>query len=226
MPANNDYIPQSDAEFNDWSLNFSAKLTASPGTYGLVAADAVAVAASLAVWSPAYAAATAPASRTPVTIAAKTSARAALTALARPLAVKVSLNPSVSSANKIALGVTARSGVRTPITAPTVSPALTLLSATPGQLNISYADPSTPDTKAVPDGCAGVELFVAFGNGQSLPVTSASYVGRATKTPTSVSTAGQSGKTVTLYGRFVTRSGSGGKALESPFSMPLITVAI
>ena len=54
MPALAPYIPVKDADLANWLDNFSALITASPATYGLVAGDAVAIAAQVAAWDAAY----------------------------------------------------------------------------------------------------------------------------------------------------------------------------
>ena len=72
-----DYIPSSDGPALDWMQNFSALITAAPATYGLVAADATAIAAAVSAFDTALTAAIDPATRTKVTVITKNENRAA-----------------------------------------------------------------------------------------------------------------------------------------------------
>ncbi len=215
------YIPASDANFDIWSANFSTKLTAAPTTYGLIAGDAVAVAAVVLTWHNAYLAATTPATRTPVTIAAKDNARAAAEALIRPYATRVSTNPAVTDANKVALGVTVRTTVPTPIPPPTTVPNLSLLAAITGQQTLEYKESGTSN-KAKPYGSIGVQLFRAIGTVFATDPDQAVFVCVATKSPSVQGfNSGDSGKKVTWFARFTTASGPGGVAQVGPWSDPL-----
>jgi hypothetical protein len=214
----NPYLPASDANFNDWLLNFNTKLTASPTTYGLIAGDATAVAGVTTTWSAAYLAATSPATRTPVTIAAKDAARSAAEAMVRPYASRISVNPAVTSPNKIAIGVTVRSTTPTPIPQPTTAPTLDLKGAISGVQTLNFKAPGAVG-KAKPYGVVGVQLFASVGTVFATDPDQAVYIGVATKSP-SVQTFAPAdiGKKVTWFARWVTRSGPGGIAQTGPWS--------
>lgn len=222
----NPYLPASDANFNVWLLNFSTKLTASPTLYGLVAGDATAVAGVTTTWSAAYAAATTPATRTPVTIAAKDVARTAAEALVRPYASRISVNSAVLDANKVAIGVTVRSTTPTPVPPPTTAPTLDLKGAISGVQTLNFKQPGAVG-KAKPYGVVGVQLFASIGTVFATDPDQAAYVGVATKSP-SVQTFAPAdiGKKVTWFARWVTRSGPGGQSQVGPWSDPLNLVVM
>lgn len=229
----NPYIPAQDSAYDNWAANFSAQITASPATYGLVAGDATAIATAFSNWHAAYllAGLTAPpnptpvnpSTRTSVTIAAKDVQKAASAITFRSYAMIIGANAGVSSGAKIAAGLTDRATGRTPIPAPGTAPILGFIGATPGVHTLKYSDTSTPTTKAKPFGAIQIELwnFVAI----VPPVGGAlgcSFVGVFTKTPFSVNyLAGDIGKNAYYYGRWTTRRG-----IVGPWSAVLIAAIV
>ncbi len=227
MPANPPYIPADDAGFNSWVTNFSTKLTAAPTTYGLVAGDATAMAALVTTWTAAYAAAITPATRTPVTVAAKDTSKIATMAAARGYAVRIASNSSVSDANKTAIGVTVRVLTRTSVPAPAVSPGLALVSMSPMTGLFRYYNLADPLTKAVPYGAGGVEVWTAIGVTWATDPTQATYRGRATKAPFGqVFDGADVGKKLSMWVRYVNKGGVFGGALVGPWSDLLQTTII
>lgn len=207
MPA--PYIPAKDAQLDAWANNFSTLITAGPGTYGLLAADAVAIAALFTTWHAAYNVAKSPSTRTPTTVQAKNIARANLLATCRPYAQTVANNAGVSSANKIALGVNPRTNPPAPIAAPTTNPNLTIVSAsTLTQVIRSRDSMAAPSVKAKPAGAVALQLY---GTASATPVTDPTalkFLGLQTKTPFQVSwTSGDAGKQAYYAARWVTRTG-------------------
>lgn len=221
------YIPTRDAEFSDWLDNFSTLLTASPATYGLVSGDATAVSAKNAAFQAAYSAAINPVTRTAVTIAVKDAARADAEEVVRPYAVSISLNSGVDVGDKAAIGVTVRSTTPTPIPPPTTTPAMALRQATPLEILIGYSDTSLPAGKAKPFGAIGIEVWQSVGVVAAVDPAQCNYVGTFTKSPLRLAyISADRGKVVTLFARWVTKSGSGGRAFTGPWSASLVTNVI
>lgn len=216
------YIPARDADFNVWILNFSAVLTAAPTSYGLVAADAVIVSGVKNSWVTAWGLASAPATRTSSTIAAKDAARLSAETIIRPYAVGISLNPAVSNANKTTIGVTVRSTVPTPVPPPITAPILNVQSAIPLQQTLRYSIPDSAG-KYKPSGVIGMEVFRSVGVVAATDPAQASYVGTVTKAPFTQGFASEDqGKIVTYFARWATRSGPGGVSQPGPWSAPLV----
>jgi hypothetical protein len=221
------YIPAQDGQFDIWFANFSTLLTASPTTYGLVAGDAVIVAAAQAAWNAAYLLATNPVTRTPVTIADKDTQRTASEATVRPYATSISRNPAVTNMDKTAIGVNLPNTARTPVPPPTTQPTLSLVTAQHFTHTLAYKDTSTPTTKAKPPGAIGMEVWRVVQVGPSTDPATATQIGVFTKSPNVVGyTSPDIGKTATYWGRWVTRSGPGGQSQTGPFSAPLSVVII
>lgn len=215
------YIPTRDADLQNWADNFSTLLTASPGTYGLIAADASAVASAFLTWSLAYAAAVNPSTRTPVNVNAKDVARIGLLTMVRPYAVQISLNAGVLSADKIAIGVNPRTTGQTPVAAPTSAPILSLIGATFLQHLLRYKDEGAPSTsRAKPANVVQIQLYAAVSatlvsDPNVLPLKTAT-----TKVPITVTwESSDRGKTAYYAARWITRRG-----LVGPWSdiLPII----
>lgn len=222
MPANTDYIPPKDIDFNDWIANFSTLLTAAPTDYGLVAGDATAVAAVVATWAAAWALVQNPATKTAPAVADKDAARASAEALVRPFAVSISQNGGVSDMNKSSIGVTVRKVVPTPVPPPTTTPTLSLVSGSPLTHQLAYKDTSTPTTKSKPFGAIGIQIFRAIGTVPAIDPAQADYYNQWTKSPNnSTFGSGDVGKICTYFARWVTRGGPGGAVQTGPFSAPL-----
>ena len=220
------YIPAKNALFNNWLLNFATLIAAAPTTYGLTSGDGTAITAVKTAWASAYAAAQNPSTRTPATVAAQDGARANAEAVARPMAMEVRLNASVSDALKIGLGLTIPNVPPTPIPAPTIAPALSLVRAVSLQQVLAYKDPSAVG-KAKPFGSIGVQLFSAAGTSFATDPEQCSYQGTFTKSPITVDfDASNQGKKVTHFVRFVTRSGPAGKQQVGPWSDALNLVVM
>lgn len=220
------YIPARDADFDAWLLNFGFLLAAAPITYGLTAPDVVPLTAAIAAWTPAYAAATTPATRTSATVATKDGARATAEFIGRPLAIAVRNDSGVSDALKIGLGLTIPNVPPTPIPAPTVAPALSLVSATSLDQRLAYRVPGALG-KAKPFGAIGVEIWRSVGTAFAVDPDQTAYIGSVTKSPFRQSFGAlDQGKKVTYYARYVTRSGPAGMSQPGPWSDPLTLVVM
>jgi hypothetical protein len=216
------YIPNSDSGFSAWLANFSALLTASPTTYGLIAGDATIVAAENTDFQAAYALTVNPATRTAPTIAAKDAAKVQALQIVRPYAVLISLNSGVTDEAKTDIGVTVRKLVPTPVPPPLTVPGLALVAASPGQHQLRYFDTSTPTTKAKPPGAIGLQVFRSVGVAPSVDPSAAVYYDTWTKSPNvSAFDPSETGKVATYWARWVTRGGPGGATQVGPWGAPL-----
>lgn len=224
------YIPAKDADLLAWSDNFAALITASPSTYGLVAGDAAAINAVNTPWDAAYAAAVSPATRGPMTVQDKNSAKAALLAVCRPYALQVRNNAGVSDADKVALGLTVPSTSRTPILAPQTQPLIQIVAATPLSHTLRFSDSNSPQLRGKPFGAKACAFVVSYATTIGTDPDAASPVaivnsalavpsstGLATRQPAaSVLPVAQVGKLATYWARWVGIRGDVG-----PWSLPV-----
>jgi hypothetical protein len=209
-----DWIPSTDGDLATFAANFSAVLTADPTAYGLTAGDASTFAALNSTYQSAYTTATNPSTRTPDAIAAKDAAKNALKPEMRRLGNLIQANIAVSDADKIAIGLTVRDTVPTPISAPSSFPLISVLSATPYNINLKINDSDTPTTNAKPAAAIACELYA---QASATPLTdpeAISYSGLETRHLANLQfDAGDVGKTAYIVGRWVTRTG-----LRGPWS--------
>lgn len=206
------YIPSTDSEYADWLGNFSTQITATPNVYGLVAGDAVVIAAQNTAFQAAYAVSITPATRTSVTVAAKDIAKTNSLAIVRPYAIRISLNAAVLVSNKVSVGVNPRTSIPTPIPAPTSVPVLSLTSSTFLQSVLRYRDDAAPATsRAKPFGATAIQIFgvtsaAVVSNPDTLPLIS-----MHTKVPVRLQwDSSDRGKTAYIAARWITRTGEVG----------------
>lgn len=154
------YIPRPDGDFNPWILNFNTKIGADPTAYGLSADDATALNTLTVTWSAAFTAAKGDSTRSPVTIAAKDTARANVEGRARELAIRIQANPAVTNEQKTALGITVRKTGKTPVPVPASSPVLIYVASTPLEMTFQFRDQNTLDFKARPFGAIMLQVSV------------------------------------------------------------------
>ena len=218
----NDYIPARIADFAIWIANFATKVALSPTSYGLIAGDATAISAQNTAFQAAYAASTNPATRTSASVATTQGARFASEVVIRPFAMRINANQTVTDAQRVSLGLTVRTVTPTPVPAPTTSPAILLVSATPGVHTLQVRDSTTPTSKAKPENVGGLELWVAVGIAPAVNPSAGAFRQVTTKTPFAVAfDASDKGKIATYFGRWINRSGPAGIAASGPWSAPL-----
>jgi hypothetical protein len=184
MPALPPYIPTKDANLANWLTNFTTLITATPSAFGLTPTDAANIDASVALFSNAYAPITSPSTKTAQAVSNKNTAKVTTLAQIRPYAQNISLNPGVSSANKIAVGVNPRTSTPSPITPPVSTPILLLQSLQNLAATLRYRDSaSSPSVKGKPYGVKQCRIFgmvsaTSVTNPASMPL-----VATATKSP-------------------------------------------
>jgi hypothetical protein len=181
--ATSDFIPTGDTALRNWSLNFSTLITATPTAYGLTSGDATAYGTLHTAYASALTTALDPATRTPVTVAAKDSARSALVAKARELAAKVQATPSVTPAQKTSLGITPRDAGRTPIPPPSTRPVITINSTAGGNFSLRVVDETVVVGRKRPYGYRGAILYYATGASAPASPADCTVLGVTTRVP-------------------------------------------
>lgn len=213
------FLPSREAQLAPYLQNMSAKISAAPTTYGLVAADATALATLVTAFVSALATATNPTTRTKGTIAAKDTAKAQVVATVRVLAKRIQANPAVTAQMKTDLGLPVHAVVPTPQPPPTSSPALIIVSIKPRAHIIRIADENTPNKRARPKGTFGAEVYSYVGDPADAPADLElwRFEGQATKAEFEVDYGGADvGKTALIVARWYNRKGETG-----PVSLPV-----
>src|ERR1700761_1470950 len=106
-----------------WSTNFNTQISATPTAYGLTAAQATAYATLNTAFDTAYNTIKNNTTRSPANIIAKNAAKKNLIASARQLAGVIQKYPSITNAQRSALGLTVPN-MPSPIPPPSAAPAL------------------------------------------------------------------------------------------------------
>lgn len=158
MPGNS-FIPNKDMELQAYAADFLAKIAASPATYGLLPADATAMAPYVTGYTANLNLATDPSTKTKVTTMQKNVSRVQIISVIRALARRVQANNTVTAAAKIALGLPVHSLVPSPIPAPVTRPMVNPMTFTPGGLKILIVDETTPTKRKRPAGAIGAQIF-------------------------------------------------------------------
>src|SRR5438045_303593 len=120
------YIPTTDQAVDQWAATFAAATTSSPTAYGLTGGQASSFVALQTAYHDAFLLGGTvnrlpvnPATRTPVTVAAKDAAKTACVFLGRQLAQIARKFPSITADLLAAAGLTVPDPTGTPIPAPT-----------------------------------------------------------------------------------------------------------
>lgn len=179
MPKN--FLPSKDADLLVWANNFSAKITATPVAYGLLAGQATAFAAILSSYSSALATSSNPVTRTRGTVAAKDAARTPMTASARNLARIINAFPTITNQQRIDLGLNPRTGQFTPINPPTETPVLEVVAAIGRLLKVKLHSINS-DRRAKPDGVSGASIFSFVGAAAPADIALWRFEGSTTRT--------------------------------------------
>lgn len=212
-----DYIPTRDVEAVHWMRTFAAAIASAPSAYALSPADAATISDVVQAFANTYAAAAAPTTRTSVTVAQKSEARAAAVAIVRQYAGLIKLNAGISNEAKIAIGIRPLNRQRRRIEVPTSSPLLKLISAAAGSHLLRFNDSNSPTRRAKPFGAAQLQLFVHIGDEQARSPDEAPFRGAYTTDAVTVSFDHKDGgKYATYFARWASRRGETG-----PWSSPV-----
>lgn len=163
------YFPSTNTVQLAWATNFAALLTANPTDYGLTAPDAVPVQAAADDFEAAMVLATNPATRTPVTVADKDAALAALKSVIYPVATAIASDASVSNGLKTGIGVSVKSTVRTRNAVTAQEMGSEVIYTKQGLPVVKTHDLSTPDSSGRPLGAIGWRIQVNGSNGLEPP---------------------------------------------------------
>jgi hypothetical protein len=212
------YVPSRDADLLAWADNFNALITADPARYGLVAGDAVAIDNAVTPFDDAYAlgggtyhSPVNPATKTVVTTQAKNDAKTAMLAIIRPYAQQIAISPGVSSDDKIALGLNARTNTPTPIPTPTSFPLISLRGLTPLGVTLQWQDSALGTGKRKPDGALQADVRAGTSTTVVTDPSSLPLIGLFTKSPFGLAfDSVDGGKTLYYCARWVTRTGKFG----------------
>jgi hypothetical protein len=233
MSSTKDYIPKKLADFDLFQNKLmgiiAQHVPSSTASWGFLLADFTALQTLQTAWSAAYAAAN-PASnkktRTTVQTTAMTTAKKNYTAAIRKF-VKANLkeNALVTNADRQNMGIPISKTTRTPSTAPTTTPQLSVTQGSGNTVLVKFTagmDAKGVSKRAKPTGVVMVELRFAVGGNPPATPDDCPKTEIASRSPHKlVFSAADSGKRVYLYGRWLNNRKVGG-----PFTPSQITVVV
>jgi hypothetical protein len=167
------FPPSREAQLVTWSLNFKTKITATPTAFGLTAAQATAYGAKHDAFVTAYNVAQADATRSPMNVATKNDAKAALVANIRLLGGIVQRFPATTNPVRLDLGLPQRDFEPTPVPAPANAPRVVVKSVSGRTLRLRLIDIENPTKRGKPAGVIGASVFSHVG--ESAPADLASW---------------------------------------------------
>ena len=176
----NSFFTGTDAELYTGSTNFAALIIASPFTYGLTIPQAGIYDAQNTAWKSAYETAVNPQTRTRSNIAAKNAARVQIVTLASNYAKIIDGTPTVTDAQKIALGLNVRK-TPAPIPAPTEAPAVDLVSVVNRTVTIHVHDSAVSNKRGKPAGATAAWVWTFVGANYPTDPAAWQFQGSATK---------------------------------------------
>jgi hypothetical protein len=173
-------FPSTDSGLLAWANHFGTTIAAGPPTiYGLTSTQSTAFTAAVTSFQTALTACE-PTVRNKAATAAKNSAKASLKIMATQLANIINGQPTVSDAQKIALGLTVRA-TPSPVPAPANPPELDIVSVTGRTVKIRVHNNVTMK-RARPAGVTGTTVFTYIGMTPPGDVTLWTFQGNTSKT--------------------------------------------
>lgn len=174
-------IPTQDPRLAAWSTNWETRVSASPTTFNLTAAQATAYTALHDAFIEAYDAVSTPGARSKSLVAAKDTAKLELLKYGRELYAYVQASLSVSNADKELVGVTVRKTVLTPVGPPTGAPVVEVMSRLGTSVTLKLHD-GTGSRRGRPIGVSGASVFSHVGPNPPVNVEDWVFQGNSTKT--------------------------------------------
>ena len=150
----NDFIPRSDAQFNEWQKNLVVNLKANAKAWGIPTGSITGLETEQAAFESRYVTAENPATRTRAAVAMKDESRKSFESLIRvTLKAYVTYNPAVSEGNRINMALPVHKTTRTAVAVPATYPEYTVETSL-RQIIIHFRD-AGKERKAKPTGVGG-----------------------------------------------------------------------
>ena len=218
--ADSNFIPDSDAEFDNWQENAVTRSETNATAWGIDVEAIADLKAKQALWTSAYAKAKNSQSRSTSDVHAKDEARAAYEKELRIFVGEfLAINRKISNLERENLGLTIRSTVRIPVAAPTsvpigkIDPSLNL------RHSITVTD-SVSNGKAKPKGVFGCEVWIKVGTEMPTESSEFTFHGIDTRSPYTVTFEdADKGKTAYYRLRWINKRGEAGPWANVIFAM-------
>ncbi len=210
--SNSDFVPHSDGAFNLWQGDFVQEIEQNAPVWGIAMEDIASLRAKKSAWDLAFSKASNKQNRTAADVQAKDDALFEFVNVIRPFTAQwLSNNSKVTDSDRTRLGLTVRTGTRTPTAKPDSCPVATIDFSIRKQHTIVFSDENSPRSKAKPEGVHGCEIFMKIDGEAPKLVSELTYLATCTAAPYVVTFDGtQAGKTVYYWLRWVNTRGEAG----------------
>jgi len=152
-------VPKTDTALAEYSTNFNARGSASPGDFNLSVEQMAQYSLLHDAYMASYFAAKAEGSRSSALVAGKDQNKAALLRWARELYHLIQVSPAVSNENKVLIGVKVPSASRSPIAPPELAPLMSVLSVVGRTVRCKLSDASAPSVRRRPINARGAIIM-------------------------------------------------------------------
>lgn len=216
-----DYIPRSDANFNNWQATNLTFLEEKAETWKIPAETVTTLKGKQTGWTAAYAKASNPTTRSRADVEAKNQARREYEKEWRSMVAGwINNNPLVPTDDRVRMGLSPKDRVRTAVSIPTTAPVAKIDFSARFQHRISFSDETTPTSKAKPAGVHGCEIWMKLDGDAPTSANQLQYLATDTATPYVVEFDGDDGgKTAYYWLRWVNKKGQAG-----PWSAPVSAI--
>ncbi len=207
-----DYIPQNDAKMNLWQKNLVEIVESKVTVWGILADDFSLVKTKQVVWEAAFDKASNKQNRTAADVLAKDEAYDEYVAVIRPFVAQwLANNSKVTDSDRARMGLTVKTGTRTPTPAPTTSPVGTVDFSVRQQHTLHYYDEASAHSNAKPEGVHACEIFMKVDGEAPKDASELNYQGTCTAAPYTVKFDGaKTGKMAYYWLRWVNTRGEYG----------------
>lgn len=213
-----DYIPRSDADFNLWQASLTDIINTNLTNWAILADDFAALQAFQNDWITAFAKANNKQNRTSADVQAKADAREAYEqGLRKFVAQWLANNTKVANSERERMGLTVKSGSRTPVPAPLTNPIGVVDFSVRLQHIIQYSDQASSISKAKPEGVHGCEIWIKIDGAAPVDPSELSFLATDTRSSYTKTFEGKyAGKIAYYWLRWVNKRGETG-----PWSSPI-----
>jgi hypothetical protein len=218
-----DYVPQNDVKMSLWQKNLIEIVESKVTEWGILANDFTLVKTKQLVWEAAFDKASNKQNRTAADVLAKDEAYDDYVAVIRPFVAQwLANNSKVSDSDRARMGLTVKTGTRTPTPVPATSPIGTVDFSVRLQHSIQFYDETSAHSNAKPVGVHGCEVYMKVDGDAPKDASELTYVGTCTASPYQVKFDGSKvGKHVYYWLRWVNTRGESG-----PWSITLSAMVV
>lgn len=180
--ADQDYIPSTEEDFNDFQDQFEKVVVINGVAWGIPALTVTSITNAKTDWVAKYAAGKPEADPTSAQRQAKNDSRKVYTQLIRQVVKQyIRFNPVVTNDDLVTLGLSVPDTTRTRSAPPDHSPTENVDAIEHLQHKIRITDPKNPNTKAKPKGVARINVYRYVGTTQPVSIADYKFDGTSTK---------------------------------------------